>query len=122
MTPQDSIWKSIWLATLLVVLWLIATIALYLSLPAILGGYGLSPLSKYSAPVKSFIFLTISLWGSQTIVALSRPILWMLANVGVLTGSDYERYSNQVKAIHYLTVWAVGIATALTAYLTQWFA
>jgi len=44
----------------------------------------------------------------------------MLANVAVLRGSDYERYSDQVKAVHYLTVWVIGIATALTAYSTQW--
>lgn len=117
-----AIKKEVVLGVVLVLAWLGLTFGLYLALPGITSSYGLTPLSKFGATTTSLIYLTIGLWGSSTVIGLSRAIVWILAYYGPLSGDEYTRYMFIVSNFFKFTVWALAISTVLTGYLTQWFA
>jgi hypothetical protein len=105
----------------MVLFWILLVVGFRYSLPEMLSGLGLSPLPKYGATTASVLFWTIALWASSTIVGMTRGVIWILANFGVLSGSQYTGYYGVVKNFHIFTVWTLAASTVLAGYLTQWF-
>lgn len=100
--------------------WGIVSIALWALLPGVIRAAGLSFASKYPAVTQSFMTTTMALWSSSAIFALARPIIWFLAAISVIDGQEWSKYSRDAKMVHTFTLWALGILTAMTAYLASW--
>lgn len=105
----------------ILIAWLVLFVVLDVWIPSLIRAANLSFLTKFAPITQSLMTMTLALWGSQALVALSRPVIWLLAATGRLTGDQWKSYSSDIKLVHSVSLWALGIMTAITVYLAQWF-